>query len=166
MLRHIAIIVALAVCASSVQAAGWVTPDKRSAASTSDPTATEVTPTNRLAYFLFTSADGTTTTGPVLKVGTCDRIDVAVMLGGATGGVKLYESDAGAGSTGVAVTFLPILTTDFDSDGVADDEALDQTSIAKSGLRNFMADGIVPIITSACSSGTCKIKVQCGGNNR
>lgn len=152
--------------AGSASAAGWVHPNKNATPSTADPVATEVTPTNRLAYFLFTSADSTTTTGPVLKVGTCDRIEVAIFLGGATGAVKLYESESAAGSSAVAVTNLPQITSDFDNDGVSDSDALDQTTIEKSGLRDFMADGIVPIISTACSTGTCKVKVQCGGNNR
>lgn len=162
MLR-IVLILGLLFASSSSLAAGWYRPSVEGAPSSSDQRATDVSPTNPLAYFIFTSSDSTTTTGPVLDSAKCERIEVTLFLDGATGAVALYESSAARGTTGVAVTNLPQITSDFDADGVADSDSLDQSSIEKSGLRNFMADGIVPIITSQCSTGTCLLKVQCGG---
>jgi hypothetical protein len=117
----------------------------------------------REAYWIFESGEATTTSGPVLDTLKCDRIDTAAMFSGATGGVKTYESGKAQGTT-EAVANLPQLTSDFDNDGIADDLEQNQTTIARSGLRNFIATGMVVTITTQCSSGTCAYKVQCAGH--
>lgn len=158
-MKRLAILLALTVSAAA-SAADW-----RGGPTTSDGAITSLDPRGvRAAYWVFVNGDSTTTTGPVLRTAACDKITVTTFWNGATAAVKLYASNAGVGSTGLAITNLPQITTDFDADGVPDADALDQTSIAKSGLRDFMAAGIVPTITGACSTGTCALEVLCAGS--
>lgn len=156
------VVLAFLICSPAL-AADWrggpTTSDGVTPNYTLDPKGT------RVAFWVFVNGDSTTTSGPVLRTVGCDRIEVTTFWSGATAGVKLFES-TGAPGTSVASTNLPQITTDFDADGVADSSALDQLTIAKSGLRDFMAYGISPNISAACSTGTCALKVQCGGSSK
>lgn len=116
----------------------------------------------REAFYTFTNGDGTTLFAETLDTTKCDRIDTANMFLSATAAIWTHES-AYAPGTVVPRSSLLILTSDFDNDGVSDVIAQDASTPELSGLRNFMASGIVVTIETACSTGTCAVKVQCGG---
>lgn len=116
----------------------------------------------REAYYTFANGDGTTTFAETLDTSKCDRIDTANMWNGATAAVWTHESPYRAGVV-VPRSNLLILTSDFDNDGLSDNVPQDAATIEKQGLRNFMASGIVVTIDTACSTGVCAVKVQCGG---
>lgn len=127
------------------------------------PTATSgtvivaVTPgTQRFAYYNFRTADGTTTSGNALQTQACSSITATLFKGSATAGVKLWAGTAATtpGSS-TSSTNLPQITSD------AAGAAIDCSTPALCGVRDFKALAIVPTITSACSTGTCSLEVLC-----
>jgi hypothetical protein len=107
------------------------------------------------AYFTFVNADSTTTSGPNLVTDKCDSIDAALFDSGATVGVKLWSSKNTTNGATVAAANLPQITGD--SSGAA----IDCSTPALCGVRDFKATAIVPTITTQCSTGTCVLEVIC-----
>jgi hypothetical protein len=167
-MRFKVLVLAMLFAGSPALGAGWYVADpQEDPAATTLEGALEITPTpgRNIAYFLYTSADATTSTGPVLKTNACVAgLQFTFYDNGGTTGVKIHETYKARGTTGAAITDMPQISADFDGNGSVDADALDCSDIDHCGLSWVSAaDGIVPIITDACDSGTCMLKAQCMG---